>query len=149
MTGLELVARQHPATASEEERAQTCALDALLEQEDTLAVHDTSGVSCEIPDAARQVIHQAVHMLAQGHAVALIPMDTMLTSQEAADILNVSRTYLLRLLNEGRLPCTKTGSHRRLRWDDVMTYKEQRDAGRRAARQEMVQLTYEAGLYDE
>jgi excisionase family DNA binding protein len=147
--GLELVAMKHPASASDEERAQICALDALLERGDTLAVQDTSGASCEIPDAARLVIHQAIHMLAQGQAVALIPLDTLLTTQEAADILNMSRTYLLRLLNEGKLPCTKTGSHRRLRWEDVMTYKQQRDAGRRAARKEVVQLTYEAGLYNE
>jgi excisionase family DNA binding protein len=70
-----------------------------------------------------------------------------LTTQQAADLLNVSRQYVVRLLNEKRIPYTKTGTHRRLRIEDVLAYKEQRDTERRDALDELTRLNEEAGDY--
>jgi excisionase family DNA binding protein len=70
-----------------------------------------------------------------------------LTTQEAADLLGVSRPYLIKLLEEGALPCTLTaGSHRRLRLADVLAYRRVRDRERRAALDEMSAEAERLGL---
>ncbi|MQA16242.1 MAG: helix-turn-helix domain-containing protein [Pseudonocardiaceae bacterium] len=70
-----------------------------------------------------------------------------LTTQEAADLLNVSRPYLIGLIDQATLPCTRTaGNHRRLRLADVLTYKRARDTERRAALDEMSAEAERLGL---
>jgi excisionase family DNA binding protein len=70
------------------------------------------------------------------------------TTQQAADLLNVSRQYLVRLLDESRLPFRKTGKHRRLRIEDVLAFKEARDKDRRVGLRVLSQMTQELGGYD-
>jgi len=72
-----------------------------------------------------------------------------LTTQQAADLLNVSQEYMLRLLDEGAVPFIKTYGHHRLRREDVLAYKEQRDANREADLTELVRITEQYGGYDE
>ncbi len=79
----------------------------------------------------------------------MVPVSMELTTQEAADILNVSRQYLVRLAEDGSIPCTKTGKHRRLRAQDVLAYKSRRDRQRKKALSKLTQLSQEFGLYDE
>lgn len=79
----------------------------------------------------------------------VIPVDEELTTQEAADILNVSRPYLVSLLEQGVIPFVKTGTHRRIPLGDLLEYKTRRDAQRRKALTELTQLSQELGLYDE
>ena len=64
-----------------------------------------------------------------------------LTTQQAADILNVSRPYVVKLLEEGKIPHTKRGRHRRIRFDDLMSYKEKDDRERSLAFDELVRLS--------
>lgn len=85
----------------------------------------TPGVSDLLLDLLRQI--------GSGHAVTLVPIREMLTTQQAADILNVSRPYLIGLLDKNVLPHTFTGRHRRIRAEDVFAYKAKRDADRAAA----------------
>ncbi len=88
----------------------------------------------ELPRSVREVLVRVVRELAQGNAVAVLPVHTELTTQEAANLLNLSRPYLIGLIDQGTLPCTRTvGNHRRLRLADVLAYKRVRDAERRAA----------------
>ena len=78
-----------------------------------------------------------------------MPVHMELTTQEAADLLNVSRQYLVRLLEDGAMPFTKTGTHRRIRFGDLMAYKRARDATRRQGLKRLTRLSEELGLYDE
>lgn len=76
------------------------------------------------------------------------PIGREVTTQQAADLLNISRQYLVRLLDEGRIPYRKTGKHRRLRIEDVLSFKEKRDKDRRAGLRELSRMTEELGGYD-
>lgn len=82
----------------------------------------------ELPPAARAAVRQLLADLAAGTAVHLLTNDTELTSQDAASILGLSRTYVVRLIDEGKIPAHRVGTHRRLSASDVLAYKARRDA---------------------
>jgi excisionase family DNA binding protein len=107
------------------------------------------GSRIPLPDTVFHLLVRITEILAHGDAVTIVPVGKELTTQQAADLLNVSRQYLVRLLDEGRIPYTTTGKHRRLRIEDVLTYKKVRDADRRAALDELTRLSEEAGGYPE
>ncbi len=77
-----------------------------------------------------------------------MPYSKLLTTNQGAELLNVSRPYLIRLLEAGKIPYQKVGSHRRIRFDDLMAYRATRDAERRRALAKLTRLSGEYGLYD-
>jgi excisionase family DNA binding protein len=108
-----------------------------------------NGEQIIIPDSIYQVLLQVVHAMASGKAISIIPQEQELTTQQAAEILNVSRPYLIKLLEQGEIPHIKVGSHRRVRFDDLMKYKEQRDIKRSQLLQQLIEMSEEAGLYED
>lgn len=74
-------------------------------------------------------------------------MDDELTAQQAADVLNVSRPFLVRLLKSGAIPCHQVGTHRRVRPADVLAYRRERSRVRRAVLAEMARDAQAMGLY--
>lgn len=106
------------------------------------------GEAIELPESLIRLLRDAAHRLSEGQDVQLLAADAELTTQQAADLLNVSRPYLIRLLDEGTLPFHYVGSHRRIRLTDLLVYKRQRNAQRREALQELTRLSQELGLYD-
>ncbi|WP_274644122.1 helix-turn-helix domain-containing protein [Pseudomonas serbica] len=82
----------------------------------------------EVPAIALWLLQHALEEIAKGNGAQVVPVQAELTTQEAADLLNVSRPYLIRLVEAGAIPFTKVGRHRRLRLVDVVAYKTKRDA---------------------
>lgn len=111
-------------------------------------VSGPGGESAHLSPSLLMVLERAAAMVAEGDGVAVLAQTDVLTTQDAADALGVSRQYLVRLLDRGDIPATKTGTHRRVRAADLIVYRERRDARRKAALAEMVDLAQEAGAYD-
>jgi excisionase family DNA binding protein len=107
------------------------------------------GETIDLPDSVYDVLTQVMQAMAQGLAVAVMPLHLELTTQEAADLLNVSRQYLVQILDQGAIPYTKVGTHRRIRFGDLCAYKEIRDQQRRAGLDRLARLSAELGMYDE
>jgi len=90
-----------------------------------------------LPRSAALLLARMVHELAQGHAVTIVPVTAELTTQQAADLLNVSRPFLVKLLETGEIPYHKAGTHRRVQATDVLAYRDRRRAAQRAALAEL------------
>jgi excisionase family DNA binding protein len=99
-----------------------------------------------LPAAAVRLLGALLTELAKGNAVTLMPHHAELTTQEAADLLNVSRPFLVSLLENGQLPHHKVGRHRRVRFADLMTYKQRRDAESEAGLRELAALSQDMKL---
>lgn len=102
--------------------------------------------SITVPAAALRQLKDVLAAMARGDAVALIPMHTELSTQEAADLLNVSRPFLVRLLDDGTIPGRKVGTHRRVRVEDVARYKERVDRERLKALDALSAQAQELGM---
>lgn len=133
--------------------------DAALAKElgERLASHGGSGLRLKLragdsleemvlPTAAERLLLQALTELALGHAVALTPVHAELTTQQAADLLNVSRPHLVKLLDEGAIPSRKVGTHRRVRLDDLLAYRREFLARRQEALSELAAISQELDL---
>ncbi len=107
-------------------------------------VGDTATIT--IPSSAFRLLMRIPSELARGDGVSMMAHHAELTTQQAADILNVSRSYLVKLLERGEMPFRWTGTHRRVRLDDVLDYKRTLDERRRETLDELAELTQERHL---
>jgi excisionase family DNA binding protein len=107
---------------------------------------DGSEQVVEVPAAAFHFFIDVLTQMAQGNAVTLIPIHAELTTQEASEMLNVSRPYLVKLLESGEIPFHKVGRHRRIRFNDLMKYKEKIDSERMKALDELAAQAQELNM---
>lgn len=99
-----------------------------------------------LPASAIRLLLDLLTEMAAGNAVTLIPVHAQLTTQQAADVLNVSRPFLVSLLEEGKIPHVKVGTHRRILFEDLMRYKNSVDRERRKALDELVTQSEALGM---
>jgi excisionase family DNA binding protein len=116
---------------------------AMLQSTNKTYLVGANGERTELPSSAVEALKLVVDALARGQSVTLVPQDKDLTSQEAADTLRVSRPHLIKLLDRGESPFHRVGTHRRVRLEDVLAYRERRDAERAAALTELTRLSEE------
>ena len=145
-----------PIKANENERQALQKIEEVLNRKSLLSQADNSllprlvgpnNETLEIPLSVVQVLQQAVNYMMHGKALSVIPCDQLLSIQEAADILSISRSSLIRLLDASKLPFVEVGTQRRVQLSDVLEYKKQRSQQRRVALAEMLSISQEAGEY--
>ena len=107
---------------------------------------NTPEETVSIPAVAFRLLNDILTQMAQGNAVTLIPIHAELTTQQAADILNVSRPFLVDQLEKGVIPYRKVGTHRRILYKDVMDYKTSMDRNRLKALDELAAQAQELGM---
>jgi excisionase family DNA binding protein len=99
-----------------------------------------------LPASAVRLLVELLAQMAEGNAVTLMPIHDELTTQQAADILGVSRPYLIKLLEKGKLPFHKVGTHRRILYEDLRTYKKSVDEKRALALEELASQAQDLGM---
>jgi excisionase family DNA binding protein len=142
--------QDEPILALDVEAPAIRELDSLLAHTRSPSVQliGPDGERVRLPASVQALLASAVHELARGRAVTVVPVDRELTTQRAADVLNVSRPFLIKLLESGEIPFHCVGAHRRIRFEDLMAYRQRRTRARREVLAEMAREAQELGLYE-
>jgi excisionase family DNA binding protein len=111
-----------------------------------LKVRLDDGQELVLPKSATRLITHLLTEMAHGNAVTIIPIHANLTTQEAADYLNVSRPHLVSLLEKGLIPFDKVGTHRRIRFQDLVTYRTSFETRRREIMEELATQSQQEGM---
>lgn len=145
MTDLDL----HVPSAADARRADQAlrALDHLgTESAVVRAVGAPESSAVELPPEARTLLLRILGHMANGDAVTVVPVAAELTAQQAAEILGVSRPFVIRLVDEGKLACRLVGTHRRIPLVDLLAFKQVNRAERRAIAAELTAEAQELGF---
>jgi len=132
MDALDLPTEETAREASEALRAFSSFREKRPTHVEVVAEGD-GAASVTVPVEAFELFVQVLAHLANGHGVTVMPVKAELTTQQAADLLNVSRPHLIKLLDQGDIPYRRVGTHRRVQLKDVVAYKRIDDAKRREA----------------
>ena len=127
------------------------ALTAVLEQLDAANTEieiDATREKIKVPLSALKLLSDILKTMAEGKLVSIVPVSTELTTQAAAEMLGCSRPYLVKLLEEGKIAFTKVGKHRRIKFDDVMSYRKQMKEQQKKHIIEIMNDDEVTGLYD-
>ncbi|GAB89903.1 helix-turn-helix domain-containing protein [Gordonia rhizosphera] len=111
-----------------------------------LAVADDPQETLAVPRGAVELLARVLAHMAAGHGVSVVPAHAELTTQQAAELLNVSRPFLIGLLDGGEIEYRKVGKHRRIKAQSLMAYMARDDQERREAADELTRLNQEMGL---
>jgi excisionase family DNA binding protein len=111
-----------------------------------LVVADDHEETLVVPRGAVELLAQVLAHMAAGQGVSVVPAHAELTTQQAAELLNVSRPFLIGLLDAGEIEYRKVGKHRRIKAQSLMAYMARDDQERRQAADELTRLNQEMGL---
>lgn len=106
-----------------------------------------TGRKIRIPVSVLRLLVQILKEISQGNPVTVVPEATEITTQAASEVLGCSRPHVVRLLEEGKIPYTKVGKHRRIRYDDLMSFKKKMKESQKKKLQDLMKLDEESGLY--
>lgn len=141
-----------PVAPREEEKQKLKILDGVFhdvqKKREVPRLVGPGGFEIELPGSVFQALCQVIYYMLRGQTVSIIPVHKEVTTQEAADYLNISRPFLIKLLEQNEIPYTKVGSHRRIRFSDVMEYRKHQYEVRKQALAEITHLAEDEGVYD-
>lgn len=127
------------------------ALDALmdmLQESGRVALTSDEGQRVELPTPLFKYLMHILRLMQEGRPIAMVPEDEEYTTQAAADFLGVSRQHLVDLLEDGKIPFHKVGTHRRVKFHHLLDYRKRRDGERRSALDRLSEKVSDAGLYE-
>ena len=144
-------ANKEPIVAAEEERPALASIEEYLESKKGRVARlvGPNKEGAPIPSSLKRVLVEAARQLAEGNGVSVMPVTAEITTQQAAELLNVSRPFVIGLLEKSQIPFHKVGTHRRIRLKDVLAYKRRRDASRRAVIERLAAQAQDLGIYEE
>ncbi len=138
-----------PVTIPTAQQEQVEELHRLMEREGRAYLVGKGGEpALPLPDVVYSLLLRILQNMQEGKAVSIVPFLQDLTTQEAANLLGVSRPFFVKLLEAGQVPFHRTGTHRRVYLKDLLDYKQRRDSDRLDAINRMAQIEEEAGVYD-
>jgi excisionase family DNA binding protein len=133
-------------TESDSELAKTASRTLARAKGQSVKVTLDDGKELELPKAITELLVRVLTELSSGNMVSIMPVHAELTTQEAANHLNVSRPFLIKLLESGQLPFHKVGSHRRVKYEDLKAFMAKQERIREAAMQELADEAQALGL---
>ncbi len=133
------------ATQSQRELAAYLSATVDVQKIQIVDEHQQSHV-VELPTAVLRMLMNILAELSAGNAVKLVPIHAELTTQAAADLLNVSRPHLVKLLEQGHMPFHKVGKHRRVRYADVLAYQQKQHAISEQAMRDLISQAQALGM---
>lgn len=139
-------------TENDSQRAKEASrrLAAYLQEHRSFQIHlpknDGPGEAIELPAVVSRLLVDVLAQMGQGNAVTIAPVSAELTTQQAADLMNVSRPYLISLLTEGRIPFRMVGTHRRILFHDLMEFKRCIDEARMRTLDELAAQAQELNM---
>jgi excisionase family DNA binding protein len=141
----------NPIIAAERERKALERIDKALQARRAAKarLRGPHGEEMIIPRSLYVVLLEALKQLITGRGISIVPVTAELTTQQAADLLNVSRPFLIKILEDGVIPFHKAGTHRRVYLHDLLAYKRKRDAAAQEALGRLVAEAQELGIYEE
>lgn len=123
-------------------------IDELLAQHATPRLVSADGIDIEIPPSVFETLRFVAEAMARGATITLMPHGKELTSQQAADLLLVSRPHLIKLLDRGEIAFHRVGTHRRIRIEDLLRYRERRAVLRDELLTKLASDAQDDGAYD-
>jgi len=142
--------RMGPVAPSERDvrlaRESSRRLSPYTKQDLIVRITDGDGQEVELPAAAVELLVHLLAQMAEGNAITLMPIHAELTTQQAADLLGVSRPFLVKELDDRKIPYRKVGTHRRILFADLMAYKEKMDAQRHKILDELTKQAQELDM---
>lgn len=135
--------------ASESYSALASALEQLNSEGEEIEIEiEETKEKIKMPFRALKFLEDILKAMGQGKIVSIVPIAVEVTTQSAAEILGCSRPHLVKLLDEGKINYTKVGKHRRLRYEDIVKYKQQMKEAQKQNIIDIMNLDEETGLYD-
>jgi len=139
--------KEEQKVAMQSYHALSTVLKKLNKANPEIEIEETSD-KIRIPLNALRLLAKILKVTSQGKPISIIPIATEMTTQAAADLLGCSRPHLVKLLETGEIEYTKIGKHRRVKFEDIMSYKEKSKAKQQELLIKIMNADEESGLYD-
>ena len=133
--------------ASESYSALASVIEQLHSEQPEIEIEETNE-KIKIPLSALKLLGEILKAMGQGKLISIVPIATEVTTQAAAEMIGCSRPHLVKLLEEGQIAYTKVGKHRRIKFEDVMNYRNQLKHQQKQNIIDIMNLDEETGLYD-
>ncbi|MEM7109743.1 MAG: helix-turn-helix domain-containing protein [Bacteroidota bacterium] len=139
--------KEEQKAAMESYSALVATLDGLRSTNPEIEIEETEE-RIKIPIKALKLLAEILKVTGQGKPISIVPILAEMTTQSAADLLGCSRPHFVKLLEEGAIPFVKIGKHRRVKYEDVVEYKNRMKKDQEKRIVEMMRMDEELGLYD-
>lgn len=144
---LQKPSKEERKAAMESYDALSATLAELKSENPEIEIEETEE-KIRIPLKALKLLAEILKATSQGKPISVVPIATEMTTQAAAERLGCSRPHLVKLLEDGKIPFTKVGKHRRIKYDDVVNYKRKVKEEQKKLLIKIMKSDEEAGLYD-